>query len=111
MENSQKIRKKCDSALKAARLYFEVLSVVNDLKLTKKEAQFLAYFAAKGKYDKQGFIDMFESSEATVVKILKNLRALGLLTKDTAPTIHPALLKLDFTQNINLNILIEHETN
>lgn len=109
MENSQKIRKKYENPLRVAIVYYDILSVVNNLRLTKKHVQFLGWLSVKKEYDKQDFIRLFDSSEATVISILKQLRGNGLLTKDKIPTIHPALAKLDFNQPLTLNITIENE--
>lgn len=109
MENSQKIKKRYSGVLKCIRIYLELLSVMNELRLTKKELQFLAWLITSNEYKREDFINTFDSSEATVVKILKRLRKIGLISKDKIPQVHPALKKIDFSSTFTLNLIIENE--
>jgi hypothetical protein len=107
------IKKSYDSTIKAGITWFKFISAINDIKLTKRELELLAFINTRGTISsiqaKEDFCVMFETSKATVSNMISRLLKKRLLIKDKNKTkINPAL-KVDFNNDfivrfyINLN--------
>lgn len=104
----QKLKKNVKSDLQKATKYFSILSVLNDLNLTEKQVALLAYTAVHGSITNPScraeFIQMFDSSFASLENIKSKLSRKGWLVKiDGKYEINPRL-NLDFTKDIILQI-------
>jgi len=99
----QTIKAKGDTSLDLARKYYRILSVVNNVPLTEREIQVMAFLAVKGNIlystNKQEFCEMYNSSPATIRNILSKLKKMGILVKDGKLKLNPAI-QLDFGKNI-----------
>lgn len=111
MENGQKIRKIYKDKLKTAVVYYNLLSVLNDLLLTPKQIELIAHISLNGgAFDRDEYVKEFNTTHKRMENISGPLKKKGILSGITTLTIHPALNKLDFTQPLTLNISIENET-
>ncbi len=111
--NTQNLRRKYGK-LKRAKVYFSVLSALNDLKLTGKEVEFLAWLALHGEpHDESvqaSFIEEFQSTASSFEAIMYKLRQKGLLLrKDRKMILQPVFRRLDFASPITIQITLDDE--
>lgn len=108
----QKLRKKEEDAFSIAKRYYTILSAVNDLHLTEREIQLIAFTAVRGNISyaniRKDFCDMFNTSSATINNIISKLKKVNVLIKDgTKVKVNPVII-LDFNKNITLEIKMTH---
>jgi len=109
----QKIRKSYPSPLQVAIKYYGVLSVLNDIQLTGREIQLMAYTAVRGTLSsggaKEGFIQHFHSSQASVGNMIHKLKKKGLLIKVEGRVVVNPQISLNFNNNLilQLNMFID----
>lgn len=102
----QKLRKEEQSALAVAKRYYSILSAVNDLRLTERELQLIAFTAIKGNIsystNREEFCKLYKSSSPTINNIISKLKKVGVLVKDASKIkVNPKIL-LNFENNIVL---------
>lgn len=106
----QKLKKQGEDVLVRAYRYYSILSVVNDLRLTEREIQLLAFTAVKGnisyKYVRDEFCEMYKSSSPTINNMISKLKKMGVLVKDATKTKVAPIIALDFENDITLEIKI-----
>lgn len=103
-----KIVKKYDKPVYRAIAYYSVLFTLNDIKLTRKELELLAFIAVRGTITpasaRDEFIAQFGSSKASIENIKGSLvRKKMLIRKNRMYRINPTLA-LDFEKRIVLQI-------
>lgn len=108
----QKIRKKYSTPVEVAMKYYSVLSVLNNLNLTEREVQILAFTVNRGTISsggaKESFFQMFGSTRASLGNMLGHMIKRGLLVKiDNRITVNP-VLKLDFEKSLILQITLRN---
>lgn len=108
----QKLRKQTDDNFLLAERYYFILSVLNDLKLTQREAQLVAFTAIKGnisyKHLREEFCEKYGTSSATINNMISRLKKLGVLVKDgTKVKVNPVII-LNFNNDIRLEINLVH---
>lgn len=108
----QKLKKKEEDAFSIAKRYYTILSAVNDLKLTEREIQLIAFAAVRGNISyaniRKDFCDMFNTSSATINNIISKLKKVNVLIKDgTKVKVNPVIV-LDFNKNVTLEIKMTH---
>lgn len=107
------IKKSYDDVIKAGITWFKFIAAINDIQLTKRELELLAFINTRGTISsiqaKEDFCELFETSKATVSNMISRLLKKRLLIKEKNKTkINPAL-KVDFNNDfvvrfyINLN--------
>lgn len=107
------IKKSYDSVIKAGITWFKFISAINDISLTKRELELLAFINIRGTISsmqaKEDFCNEFQTSKATISNMISRLLKKRLLIKEKNKTkINPAL-KVDFNNDfivrfyINLN--------
>ena len=102
----QKLRKEERTPLAIAQRYYAILSAVNDLKLTERELQLIAFTAIKGNIsystNREEFCKLYRSSSPTINNIISKLKKVGILIKDAGKIkVNPRIL-LDFEKDIIL---------
>jgi hypothetical protein len=113
----QKLKKKVDDNYVLAEKYYSVLSIINNLKLTEREIQLVAFTAIKGNISNANVRDEFckkhNTTTPTINNIISKLKKLGIFIKiEDYPKkvkVNPAIV-LDFNKNLVLAITLEHET-
>ena len=90
-----------------------MLSALNDLKLTEREIQLVAYTAIKGTITyanaRSEFCEMYSTTTATINNIVSKLKKVGVFIKeDSKVKVNPVIV-LDFESDINLFIQLQHE--
>jgi len=103
----QILRKNVKDEYEKAERYFSIISVINDLNLTSREIQLIAFTAIKGNISyanyKEEFVKKYNSSLATVGNIVCKLKKMKVFVKDGDKVKVNPVLKLDF----NLQLLLE----
>lgn len=95
-----------------AEKYYRLLSAVNDLKLTNREVQLIAFTAIKGNISyaniRKEFCDKYDSTPPAINNIISKLKKMGVFVKDgTKVKVNPVIL-LNFEKDIILQITILH---
>jgi hypothetical protein len=109
----QKLAKSYDDKYNLAQKYYALLSALNDLKLTEREVQLVAYTAIKGTITyanaRAEFCEMYSTTTATINNIVSKLKKVGVFIKeDSKVKVNPVIV-LDFDSDINLFIQLQHE--
>jgi hypothetical protein len=104
----QKIKREVASDVEKAIKYYSVLLALNGVKLPQKQLYLLAFTAAKGSITspaaRKEFIEMFNSSLASLENMKQELVKAGFLVQiDMKYRVNPRLA-LDFSKDILLQI-------
>jgi hypothetical protein len=96
-----------------ARKYYGVLSVMNDLGLTEREIQMVAYAAIRGNMSyaniRADFCERYKTSGATINNMISRLKRLLVFIKvDGKVKVSPKLI-LNFDNDLVLQIMLKHE--
>ena len=108
----QRLKKTVSSSYTVAEKYYSVLSAINNLKLTEREIQLIAFAAIKGNISyanvREEFCERYKSSAATINNIISKLKKQGVFVKDgTKVKVNPVII-LDFEKTIVLQITISN---
>lgn len=108
----QKLLRKVEDDYGMAEKYYSLLSTINDLKLTQREVQLVAFTAVNGNISyasiREDFCKKFNSTSPTINNMISKLKKIRVLVKDgTKIKVNPVIL-LNFKENITLEIKIEH---
>lgn len=100
----QTLRKEFKEALAKAITYYSLLSVWNNLKLTERKIQLLAYTALRGTISspssKGEFSRLYNSSSATINNMISELKEMGLLVKSNGKYKVNEQINLDFSKDM-----------
>jgi hypothetical protein len=108
----QKFLRKVEDDYAMAEKYYSMLSTINDLKLTQREIQLVAFTAIRGNISysniREDFCNKYNSTSPTINNIISKLKRIGVFVKDgTKIKVNPVIL-LPFTENITLELKMEH---
>lgn len=108
----QRLKRTMDSNYAMAEKYYSILSTVNNLNLTQREIQLVAFTAIHGNISyssiREEFCSKYNSTSPTINNIISKLKKVGVLVKDgTKVKVNPVII-LPFTENITLEIKLEH---
>jgi len=108
----QKLKKSIEDNYSCAEKYYIILSALNNLKLTQREIQLVAFAAIKGNISyaniREEFCKKHGSSTPTINNMISKLKKLGILIKDGSKVkVNPVIL-LNFENDIVLQITISH---
>lgn len=104
------IRKEFKDKIKAGIIWYTLISVINNLRLAKREIQLLAFINYRGTISslssKEEFCKIFDSSNATISNMISRLTILKLLIKEKGKTkVNPAL-RVDFNNDFIVRFFI-----
>jgi len=104
----QKIKRQEIDEWKIAERYYTILSAINNLQLTEREIQLIAFTAIKGNISYREYRDQFckehSTSSPTINNIISKLKRIGIFIKQNGKVkINPAII-LDFKKPIVLQI-------
>lgn len=109
----QKLRKLESSNFDIAVKYYSLISVVNNLGLTEREIQLVAFVSVKGNISndnvREEFVKKFNTSKPTINNIISKLKKLNIFVKENGKVKVNPLIVVDFTKDIVLQISISHE--
>lgn len=104
----QRLKKTDDNPLIRAERYYALLSTLNNLQLTKRELQLIAFTAIKGNISynefRKEFCETFKSSPPTINNMISKLKKNSILVKDNNKIKVNPRIQLDFTRPIQLEI-------
>lgn len=108
----QRFLRKVDDEYGMAEKYYSMLSTINDLKLTQREIQLIAFTAIRGNISyssiREDFCKKYNSTSPTINNIISKLKKIGVFVKDgTKIKVNPVII-LNFKNNITLEIKMEH---
>jgi hypothetical protein len=108
----QRLKKSVKDDIALAEKYYRILSSINDLKLTNREVQLIAFAAIKGNISyaniRQEFCTIYDSTSPAINNIISKLKKMGVFVKDgTKVKVNPLIL-LNFEKDIILQISLIH---
>ena len=109
----QKLKREERDAFSIAEKYYSLLSVVNNLKLTTREIQLVAFTAIRGNMSyasiRKDFCSLYGTTNASINNIISKLKRMGVLVKDgTKIKVNPIIL-LNFENPVFLEIKLLHK--
>ena len=108
----QRLKKSVKDDIALAEKYYRILSSINDLKLTNREVQLIAFAAIKGNISyaniRQEFCTIYDSTSPAINNIISKLKKMGVFVKDgTKVKVNPLII-LNFENDIVLQITVTH---
>ena len=109
----QKLRSVSQDKIKKAERYYSLISSLNDLRMTERELQLVAYTAIRGNMSyatiREDFCRAYKTSSPTINNMISRLKRLDVLIKDKGKIkVNPKLL-LNFEKDIILQITLKNE--
>jgi hypothetical protein len=108
----QKLKRKEENDILIAEKYYTILSAVNNLHLTTREIQLVAFTAIKGNISyaniRQEFCENYKTTSPTINNIISKLKKINVLVKDGSKVKVNNVIVLDFTKDITLEINLIH---
>ena len=109
----QSLKKVVDTDFQLAEKYYSVLFTINNLHLTEREIQLVAFTAIKGNITyanvREEFCKTYNSTSPTINNIVSKLKRLGIFIKENGKVkINPKII-IDFKKDLMLNIKLVHE--
>ena len=109
----QAIVKRVDSPFLLAKRYLALIFLLNDIHVTKRELDILAFTAIRGSIStvaaKRDCLEKFQISNSSLNNTVSTLQQKKLLVKDGKTKLNPAL-SIDFSGDLQLRIDILHDT-
>lgn len=108
----QKFLRKIENNYAMAEKYYSVLSTINNLKLTTREIQLVAFTAIRGNISyssiREDFCKKYNSTSPTINNIISKLKRIGVFVKDGSKIkVNPVII-LNFSNDVTLEIKMEH---
>lgn len=108
----QKLKKGEVDNYKLAERYYTILSAVNDLRLTQREVQLIAFTAIRGNISyaniRKDFCEVYGTTNPSINNIISKLKRIGVLIKDgTKVKVNPMIV-LNFEKDVTLEIRLIH---
>ena len=108
----QRLKKESIDKYALAEMYYSVISVLNDLDMTEREVQLVAYTAIHGNIsyavNREEFCKMHSTTSPTVNNMISRLKKIHVLIKDSGKVkVNPSII-LDFNKDIVLQIKLVH---
>tara|TARA_B100000902_G_C27059369_1_gene788313 strand:- start:322 stop:780 length:459 start_codon:yes stop_codon:yes gene_type:complete len=108
----QKLQKSLSDEYAIAQKYYSILSAINNLGLTKREIELVAFTAVKGTISyanaRTQFCDKYKTTTATINNIVSKLKKIGIFVKESGKVRVNPIIVLDFKKNLNLVVKIAH---
>ena len=109
----QRLKVQVDDEYKRAEKYYSILSSVNNLKLTEREIQLVAYTAIKGNITyanvREEFCKRYNTSGPTINNIISKLKKMKIFIKENGKVKINPLIVLDFNKDVTVQIQLVNE--
>jgi TATA-box binding protein (TBP) (component of TFIID and TFIIIB) len=109
----QRLKRSIDTDIELAEKYYSILSAINNLHLTEREIQLIAFTAIKGNITfanvREEFCKTYNSTSPTINNIISKLKRIGIFIKENGKVKINPIIVIDFKKNINLDIQLVHE--
>lgn len=108
----QKFKIVSDDILEVSQKYYAIVSAINDLGLTKREIQLVAFTAVRGNMSyaniREDFCKEYDTSNPTINNIISKLKKKHVLVKDGDKVkVNPAIC-LDFKRDVYVNVALKN---
>jgi len=111
----QKLKLSSEDKYKQAEKYYAVLSAINNLHLTERELQLIAFTAIHGNmsyaYIREEFCAKYKTTNPTINNIISKLKKMGVLVKEAGKIKVNPVIVLDFEKEIRLAITLNIKEN
>ena len=108
----QQLQKSLQDEYAVAQKYYSILSAINNLGLTKREIELVAFTAVKGTISyantRTQFCEKYGTTTATINNIVSKLKKLGIFVKQLGKVKVNPIIVVDFKKNLNLVVKIVH---
>ena len=109
----QSLKKSVSTDVQLAEKYYNVLFTINNLHLTEREIQLIAFTAIKGNITyanvREEFCKTYKSTSPTINNIVSKLKRIGVFIKENGKVkVNPKII-IDFQKDLMLNIKLIHE--
>lgn len=108
----QKLKKEVDTDLQLAEKYYSILSAINNLHLTEREIQLIAFTAIKGNITyanvREEFCKKYNSTSPSINNIISKLKKVGIFIKENSKVKVNPIIAIDFTKDLTLDIKLVH---
>jgi hypothetical protein len=109
----QSLKKVVDTDFQLAEKYYSILFTINNLHLTEREIQLIAFTAIKGNITyanvREEFCKTYNSTSPTINNIVSKLKRLGVFIKENGKVKINPKISIDFKKDLMLNIKLVHE--
>lgn len=109
----QQVEKSLDDKYMLAQKYYAILSAINNLQLTKREIELVAFTAIKGSIsyanNRTEFCERYNTTTATINNIVSKLKKVSVFVKEKGKIHVNPYIVVDFEKNLNLVIRLKHE--
>lgn len=109
----QSLKKIVSGDFALAEKYYSIISDVNNLHLTTREIQLVAFTAIRGNMSytnvKEEFCKKYNTTPATINNIISKLRKSLILIKDASKVKVNPIIVLPFSSDVTLEIKLIHE--
>ena len=109
----QSLKKVVQTDIQLAEKYYSVLFTINNLHLTEREIQLIAFTAIKGNITyanvREEFCKTYNSTSPTINNIVSKLKRLGVFIKENGKVKINPKITIDFKKDLMLNIKLVHE--
>ena len=110
----QRLKKNIKDSYSLAYKYYSILFAFNDLKLAKREIEFISFIAVKGNVinikTKREFCKNYKTTTPTINNIISKMKKYKILIKKEGNIIINPVISLDFNKEIFLTLQFKHET-
>jgi DNA-binding MarR family transcriptional regulator len=108
----QKLRRVEVDDYQMAERYYTILSAINNLKLTQRELQLIAFTAIRGNISyaniRKDFCEKYGTTNPSINNIISRLKKLGILVKDGSKVKVNSQILLNFENDITLEVRLVH---
>jgi TATA-box binding protein (TBP) (component of TFIID and TFIIIB) len=109
----QKLKKEVSTDMQLAEKYYSILSAMNNLNLTEREIQLIAFTSIKGNITfanvREEFCKTYKSTSPTINNIISKLKRIGIFVKENGKVKVNPIIVIDFKKDIKLDIQLVHE--
>ena len=109
----QQVEKRLDNEYMLAEKYYAILSAINNLQLTKREIELVAFTAVKGSISyanhRAEYCEKYNTTTATINNIVSKLKKSSVFIKGDGKIQVNPIIVVNFKKNLNLVIKLTHE--
>jgi hypothetical protein len=108
----QRLKKDVYTDIQLAEKYYSILSAINNLHLTEREIQLIAFTAIKGNITyanvREEFCKTYNSTSPSINNIISKLKRVGIFIKENGKVKVNPIIVIDFTNDLTLEIKLVH---
>ena len=108
----QRLKNVVNDDMSLAIKYYSILSAINNLNLTQREIQLVAFTAIKGNITyanvREEFCKTYNSTSPTINNIISKLKKIGIFIKENGKVKVNPVITIDFKKDLMLDIKLVH---